>query len=418
MAVTDFTTAHAALRLGLSRGERREVIVQQETHLALVEYFVDNLLVQLRTERTGRKRLGLATRKDGRSVGTRQRTYFAPDGTDVRSGATVETLAFVQHATAHGIALHVVVVTVNHRVLLCQFVFRQVSVCFGIRKFEVLADFHESILTGMLVAVAFLGDTVRCVVTSLLHFFAQVLIVHLMAILPLHFLTGFLLQLFLEAAHRFDGLMGYLQGVEQVLFGHFLHLAFHHHDVLFRGTHHDVHVGLFQLGESRIDHILAVDACHTHFGYRAFKRYIGNCQCGRCGKTGQCIRHVHAIGRIQNHIHINFCVIIAGEQGTQSAVHQAAGQNLIVRSLTLTLGKTSGETAGSGEFLSVLYLQRHKICSGNGIFGGTDSGQEHRVAHSEHNGSIGLFGQFPGLDADGSPIRQFDCFLNYVHLVS
>ena len=349
---------------------------------------------------------------------TGQRTYFAPDGTDVRSGTSVETLAFVQHATTHGIALHIVVVTVDQRIFLCQLVFRQIGVCFSIRQFEVFADLHESILTGMLVAVAFLSDTVSRIVTSFLHFFAQVFIVHLMAILPLHFLTDFFLQLFLETAHRFDGLMSHLQGVEQILFGHFLHLAFHHHDVLFRSAHHDVHVGLLQLGESGIDHIFAIHTGYAHLGNRAFKRYIGNCQCSGCGKTGQCIRHVHAIGRIQNHIHINFCVIVAGEQGAQRAVHQTAGQNLIVRRFTLTLGKTSGETAGSGEFLSILHLQRHKICSGNGIFGGTDSGQEHRVAHREHNGSIGLFGQFPGLDADGSSIRQFDCFLNYVHLVS
>ena len=63
------------------------------------------------------------------------------------------------------------------------------------KQIDRLMDLYEAryttkVLTGMLVAVAFLGDTVRCVVASLLHFFAQVFVVHLMTILPLHVLTA------------------------------------------------------------------------------------------------------------------------------------------------------------------------------------------------------------------------------------
>ena len=209
--------------------------------------------------------------------------------------------------------------------------------------------------------------------------------------------------------------MGHLERLEQVLLGDFLHLSFHHHDVFLSGTHHDVHVGIFQLCESGVDDILAVHPRHAHFRDGPFERNIGDRQRGRSGKTGQCIRHVHAIGRIQYHVHINFRVIVAGEQGAQGAVHQPAGEDFVVRRLSFAPGEAAREASGSGKFLPILYLQRHKICSGNGIFGGTNSGQEHGVAQREHHGSIGLFGQFPGLDADGSSIRQFDCFRNYVH---
>ena len=110
-------------------------------------------------------------------------------------------------------------------------------------------------------------------------------------------------------------------------------------------------------------------------------------------------------------------MIIAGEKGAQCAVHESAGQNLIITSLALTLCESSGETAGSGIFLAVLYLQGHKICSRYGILGSTYCGKQHRIVHTKHYRAISLLGQLSGLDADGSSIRQLDSLCNYVHLV-
>ena len=50
MTVTNLTTAYAALSLGLACTERREVIVKQELHIALVKHVIDELLVKFRTE--------------------------------------------------------------------------------------------------------------------------------------------------------------------------------------------------------------------------------------------------------------------------------------------------------------------------------------------------------------------------------
>ena len=110
-------------------------------------------------------------------------------------------------------------------------------------------------------------------------------------------------------------------------------------------------------------------------------------------------------------------MIIGGEQGTEHTVDQTTGENLIVRSLTLALGETTGETSCGGILLSVVYLQRHEICSGNCIFCGTNSSQQHGVVHTENNTSIGLLCHFPGFNGDGSSIRQLNTFRNYVHLV-
>ena len=110
-------------------------------------------------------------------------------------------------------------------------------------------------------------------------------------------------------------------------------------------------------------------------------------------------------------------MIVAGEERAQGAVHETACEDFVIVGLALTLGESTGESAGCIILLSVLHLQGHEVCSGNGIFCGANGGQEHGVVHAQHDGSIGLFGQFPGLDADGSSIRQLDCLSNYIHLV-
>ena len=262
-----------------------------------------------------------------------------------------------------------------------------------------------------------LRNVVSLLVASCLNFFTQFLVVYLVAVFALNVLAELFAQLLLQAAHGLDSLVGSLEGSKEVGFLNFLHLAFHHHDVLFGSTDHEVHVGFLELLEGWVDDKLAVDACNTHLGDGAVEGNITASQSCRSGKASQSIGHIHAIGREKDYIHINFSMIIAGEERTQSAVHQTTSQNLVVVCLTLTLRKATGKTAGSKILLSVLYLQGHEICSGNGIFGCTNSGQEHRVVHTKHHGTIGLLGKFPGLDADGSSIRQLDCLCNYVHLV-
>ena len=56
MTVANFTTAYATLSLGFTRRERWEVVVEEETLIVLVQYIVNELLVELGSERTGRER--------------------------------------------------------------------------------------------------------------------------------------------------------------------------------------------------------------------------------------------------------------------------------------------------------------------------------------------------------------------------
>ena len=135
------------------------------------------------------------------------------------------------------------------------------SLCIGC--LEVLADGFESLGTSVLLETL-LRDVVGFLVASLLDCLTQFVVVHLVAVLTLHVLTQFLLQFLLEAAHGLDGFVGGLEGSEEVGLLHFLHLAFHHHDVLFGSAYHEVHVGLSKLLECRVDDKLAVDAGHAN----------------------------------------------------------------------------------------------------------------------------------------------------------
>ena len=92
--------------------------MQKETHVALVEHIVYHFLIELCAQGTRREALRFATGKDGAAVRHGKRIYLAPDGTDFVGLTTIETLAFVENATAHSVAQHVVVVASSQCMLL------------------------------------------------------------------------------------------------------------------------------------------------------------------------------------------------------------------------------------------------------------------------------------------------------------
>ena len=151
-----------------------------------------------------------------------------------------------------------------------------------------------------------------------------------MVVLALHVLTELLAQFGLQFAHRLDGVHSSLEGTQQILLADLLHLTFHHHDVLGRGTDHDVHVGLLHLLKGRINHILTVDTCNADFRNRALERYIRASQGCRGSKTGKCIGLVNTVGAEQHHIYEYFCVIVTWEQRTKHTVHQSGCEDFIV----------------------------------------------------------------------------------------
>ena len=96
-------------------------------------------------------------------------------------------------------------------------------------------EFGEDIVKSLLACLllkSLLGHVISLLVEFLVHLLAKFLVVDLMVILALHVLAKFLRQLYLHLAHGLDGVHGGLESTNHVLLAHFLHLAFHHHDVV------------------------------------------------------------------------------------------------------------------------------------------------------------------------------------------
>ena len=261
-----------------------------------------------------------------------------------------------------------------------------------------------------------LRDVVGGLVALLVDLLAQLLVVDLVAVFALHVLAEFLGEFLLQAAHGLDGFVGYLQGLEQILLADLLHLAFHHHDVLFGGTDHDVHVGVLHLLEGGIYDVLAIQTDDAHLGDGTFEGDVTDAEGSAGGETSQCIGHIHAIGAVEVDIHIHLSMVVAGEEGTKRTIDEATGEDFVIVSLTFALREATGETAGSGIFLAIFYLKGHEICAGHSVFCGTHGGQQHGVAHAQHHGTVSLLGKLTSLDGDLATIGQLDCLCDYIHL--
>ena len=253
--------------------------MEEEAHVALVEHVVDHFLVEFRAECGGGESLCFATGEDGRSVGHGKGRNLAPDGADVGCAASVEALAFVEDAAAHGVALHVVVVAVHEAVLLFEFFGSEFGVCSSVAFLEVFTDFGEGFFALVLVVVAGFGNGVGGLVALVLYLLTELFVVDFVVVFALHVGAEFLGEFLLELTHGLDGFVGGLEGFEECAFGHFVHFAFHHHDVFFRCAYHDVHVGVLELFESGVDDVFAVDACHADLRDGAFEGYVAGSEC-------------------------------------------------------------------------------------------------------------------------------------------
>ena len=418
VTVTDFTTANATLCFGFAGGEGREVVVKEEAHVALVQHVVHHLFVEFGAEGGSGERLSFAASEDGRTVRHGERRNFAPDGANVGGATTVKAFAFVKDATAHGIALHVVIVAVHESVLLFEFFSGHVGMSGGVGFFEVLANLGERLFTLMLVVVTGLSDGVGRSIALILHSLAEFFVVHLVVIFSLDVGAEFFGEFFLELTHGFDCLVCHFECFEECAFGHFVHFSFHHHDVFLGGTDHDVHVSLFELLEGGVHNVFSINSSDAHFGDGTFKGDVaGGESSGGC-EAGKSVGHVHAIGGEERDVHIDFAMIVRGKQGAQGTVHETGGEDFVVTGATFTFGEATGEASGCAVFFFVVTLQGHEVCAGLCGLGGTNGGEQHRVVETKHDGSVSLLCQFSGFNADDAAIGQRNAFCNYIHLFS
>ena len=275
VSVTDLTTAGAALGFCLAGAEGREVVMQQETLFALVQNIVHYFLIESGTESGGHERLRFATGENGASVRTRQIVHFAPDGADLVGLTAIQTDAFVQHTTAHGFFLHVMIIAFNHRhalvfIVKSQLLFRHL----GEVRYVILAYRIERLIAPLLVGAAGLGDGIRFVVAFVMDVRAQCVVVDFVVVFAFCGLAGLFLKFHHGQTLLFDLGMRHFQGLQKFGFAHFVHFALHHHDVVVSGADHKFNVGFGNLLKSGVDDPFSVDACDAHFGDRTVERDV------------------------------------------------------------------------------------------------------------------------------------------------
>ena len=408
VAMADFAASGSADGLGLTGSERREVVVQHELLVFLDQDLVHLLHIHLGAEGDGRERLCLTAGEDGGTVCAGQIVDLAPDRTHLVAGTAVEALAFVEDKVAHGFLLHLVIVALDDGSLLLEFLF-------GNRCEEFFLDGLEACL-ALLLGFGGLGKLVALVVAGLLHCGLESLVLNIVRIVALGAVGAeFVHEFLLHAAMLLDFFVGDLDSLEHVCLGHFLHLAFHHHDIFFGSGYHEFNVGICHLAEVRVDYPLPVDAAHADLGDRASKGEIAGCEGAGCGEPCKSIGLHVLLGRNQIDIYKNLIVEICRPEGTDGTVHQAGDEHLIVRGLAFSLQKTSGETSCGVILLAVVYREGKEIRSFLDFVCCSHGGKQHGATHLHDCGAGRLLGEFAGLDLDYPTVGQCDCFLDYVH---
>ena len=188
------------------------------------------------------------------------------------------------------------------------------EVCVG--SVVLLEEVSQNLVEGI-VALLLRQRLVDCIVSGLIelvvNLLAEILIVDLVVVLALDIGTELLGELILQLTHRHDSLLCSLEGLDKVLLRHLAHLTFHHHEVVFGATHHDVEVSVFHLIESRVDDVLAIDASHTALRDSMLKRNRRASHGSRSCETSQCIGLILSIGREEPDLYEYLAMIIRRE---------------------------------------------------------------------------------------------------------
>ena len=258
------------------------------------------------------------------------------------------------------------------------------------------------------------GNGVSLVIELLDDRLAKLFVVDLVAVGALHVLAQLLRKLDLYGAVLLDLLVRELDGAEHDLFRNLLHLALDHQDIVDRTSDHDVEVYLLHVRVVGVDDVLTVDAGYADLRDGAAERDVRHGQRGRCGQSGQCVGLNVLVGRDEGDRHIDFGVVVCGEQGAERAVDQPCDEDFAVVGAAFALHEAAGIAAYGGVLLLVLYLQGHEIGVGFCILGGHHGAEEHRVAHLDDDRAVGLLGQFARFDLDLASVGQRDRFADCV----
>ena len=359
--MTHFAAGRAADALHFTHAVRREVVVQQETVGAFHHSTVDDLLIELGTERAGGQRLRFTAGEDSRTVCRRNITRLNPDGTDVLGVAAVKTDALVEDHVAHGVPEDFVVIAFHHHGFL-------IALLFGNSLDEVGENLVKVLITSLFALEGF-SHGIYFVIKFSVHAFADSLVVSFVAVFAFRVggrhLSG---KVQLSLALNLNMLFRKIQSFNHVVFGNLVHFAFHHHDVVHGSGHNHVDVGTFHIFNSGVYHEFAIDATHAHFGNRAFEGDVRDSDSGRSGQTGKAVGQEVLVTGNQGHYDLSLSVEVLREEGTDSAIDQTSDEDFILGRAGFAFEETAGETTHSAVFFLIFNLQRHEVGAFHSFF--------------------------------------------------
>ena len=214
-------------------------------------------------------------------------------------------------------------------------------------------------------------------------------------------------------------LMAKHHGAEHDFFRQLLRFGLdHQHSGLGTG-HHQVHLGVFELGLAGVEHVLAVDVGHAGGTDRAVERNAGNRQRSARSDQRRNIAFDFRVERQHMNHNLNFIEEAFWKQGADRAVDQARSQGFELTGAAFALEKAAGDAAGGVAFLQVVHCQGEEILAGLGVGLGDHGGQHHSAVHVDDDSAAGLAGDFAGFHRDLvlAPLEGFADFIKHAHCV-
>ena len=193
-----------------------------------------------------------------------------------------------------------------------------------------------------------------------------------------------------------------LDGLEHHVVGHLVGAGLDHDHLLAGGHHGHVHIGDLVLLLGGVHHQLAVHKTHLHSANRAVPGDVGDGQSGGGADEGGDLRgaipvHAHD-GSHDGHV----VAEVAGEEGTDGAVDDTAGQDALLAGTALAAHEAAGDAAHSVHLLLKVNAEGEEVdaVTGTGRGGGGDENGGLTVGHQ--HGGVGQLGHLAHLQGEGT----------------
>ena len=328
--------------------------------------------------------LGFTTGKNGGTMCAWENSGFAPDGANRIHGAPIQTLALIKNQRADIFLLEIILDILANKF----------SHFFRTKLFhQLVTHFFEN---GA--ACGFAGELTRseqsgnnAVTSQSLGFLKNFLGDDVYSDLALGFPDQFH-ELFLGFNQGLAGFMTKLQGCIEISLGDFLRGTFIHHDILGVADINQIQIALSHLDVAWVGDELTFDASNTNSTQGTIPGDVADGQC--CGSTNdaQDIRIIFTVGAQHNGLNLHFIIPTLGEQGTNGAVGQAAGEDFFFRGTTFALEISAGKFSSGSGFFTIIHRQGEKFLSGFRLGGGNGCNQNNGFTELNGNGSVCLFG--------------------------